>query len=353
MGHEITDKDSMFSVGEMPWHGLGRVLEDAPTPAEAIYFAGLAWKVALRPVTTTLADGGQAVTIPTHRSVLREDTGEILGVVGEDFRPLQNEDAFAWFAPLCEEGWITLETAGSLRRGRRVWVMARVATDAIEVVPGDEVEPFVLLCHGHDGSLALRVGFNPVRVVCANTLAAALDDGDGLFCLRHTAGLSVALEDARRAISRQIEIFRGSADAWRHLAARRCDDAAFDRYVLGTLARVAGTDDGDAPETSEPGPATGKRILEVVRPLFAEGLGNDRPEARGTWWAAYNAVTQWLTHMRGSKAGTEAEQAARRFDALHLGDGRRLGRRALMLALAAADKAPLVAPAALTEGNDG
>lgn len=342
MGHEITDKDSMFSVGVKPWHGLGRVLENAPTPAEAIYFAGLAWRVALRPLTTTLADGGQAVPIATHRSVLREDTGEILGVVGEDFAPLQNEDAFKWFAPLCDEGWITLETAGSLRRGRRVWIMARVATDAIEVVPGDEVEPFVLLCHGHDGSLALRVGFNPVRVVCANTLAAALDDGDGLICLRHTAGLSVALEDARRVISRQIEIFRGSADAWKHLAQRRCDDAAFDRYVIGVLGKTAGEAEV---ETSEPSPATGKRILEVVRPLFAEGLGNDRPEARGTWWAAYNALTQWLTHQRGSKAGTEAEQAARRFDALHLGDGRRLGRRALMLALAAADKSPSICPA--------
>lgn len=339
MGHEITEKDSMFAVGEKPWHGLGRVLENSPTPAEAIYFAGLAWRVALRPVTTTLADGGQPVIIPSHRSVLREDTGEILGVVGEDFTPLQNAEAFEWFAPLCDEGWLTLETAGSLRRGRRVWVMARVATDAIEVVPGDEVEPYVLLCHGHDGSLALRVGFNPVRVVCANTLSAALDEGDGLFCLRHTAGLTVALEDARRAIARQIEIFRGSADAWRLLAARRCDAAAFDRYVLGVLGKVAGEGDTEV-EASEPGPATGKRILEVVRPLFVEGLGNDRPETRGTWWAAYNAVTQWCTHLRGSKAGTEAEQAARRFDALHLGDGRRLGRRALLLALAAADKAP-------------
>lgn len=348
MSHELTDKDSMFSVGEKPWHGLGRVLDNAPSPAEAIYFAGLNWTVALRPVTTTMVDGGQAVPIETHRSVLREDTGEVLGIVGEDFRPLQNAEAFNWFAPLCEEGWITLETAGSLRRGRRVWIMARVAADPIEVVPGDDVEPYVLLCHGHDGSLALRVGFNAVRVVCANTLAAALDDGDGLFCLRHTSGLSVALEDVRKVIARQLQIFRGSAEAWQHLADRRCDEAAFDRYVVSLLGKSAGEGDEDA-AVVDPTATTGKRILEVVRPLFVEGVGNDWPRTRGTWWAAYNAVTQWLSHLRGAKTGTVAEQAARRFDALHLGDGRRLGRRALTLALAAADRSPRVAPA-LTVG---
>lgn len=336
MSHEITEKDTMFAVGEAPWHRLGRVLEQAPTPAEAIYFAGLSWRVALRPLTTTLADGGQAVAIATHRSVLREDTGEILGVVGEDFTPLQNADAFNWFEPLCKEGLITLETAGSLRRGRRVWIMAKVATSGVEIVPDDVVEPFVLLCHGHDGSLALRVGFNAVRVVCANTLAAALDEGEGLFCLRHTAGLSTSLEEVRSVLAKQIDMFRGSSDAWRHLATKRCDDAAFERYVLRVLTRVV----GDVGEEQEPGPSTGKRILEVVRPLFEGGAGNDRPGVRGTYWAAYNAITEWLTHHRGAKTGTTVEQAERRFDALHLGDGRRLGRRALMLALAAAEKAP-------------
>lgn len=336
MGHEITEKDTMFSVGEMPWHRLGKVLEHAPTPAEAIFFAGLSWRVALRPITTTLADGGQAVAITTHRSVLREDTGEILGVVGEDFTPLQNADAFGWFAPLVDEGWITLETAGSLRRGRRVWIMAKVATDGVEIAPDDVVDPYVLLCHGHDGSLALRVGFNAVRVVCANTLAAALDEGDGLFCLRHTSGLSASLEVVRSVIGRQIDLFKGSADAWRHLAARRCSEGDLERYVLRVLTRTVG-DDG---EESEPSATSGKRILEVVRPLFEGGAGNDRPGVRGTWWAAYNAVTEWLTHSRGSKAGTAVEQAERRFDALHLGDGRRLGRRALMLALAGAEKSP-------------
>lgn len=86
-----------------------------------------------------------------------------------------------------------------------------------------------------------------------------------------------------------------------------------------------------------PGPQTGRRLLEQVRPLFEGGAGNDVAGVRGTWWAAYNAITEWLTHERGSSQGSERERAERRFDALHLGVGRKIGQRALMIALEAAE----------------
>jgi len=339
----------MFSVGTAPWHGLGHVLERAPTVTEAITLAGLNWRVGLRPVWTTLAEGGTPVPVPGCRAVWREDTGAILGTVGEDFAPLQNVDAFEFFAPLVSDGTLELETAGALREGRRVWIMARVRGEPAVVVRGAEdlVERYVLLCHGHDGSLALRVGFNPVRVVCQNTLNAALEQGDGLFCLRHTAGLEDGLERARRVIGRQIEIFGDAAEGWRHLAGRTCDDAAFGRYALRVFASVRG--DGKHAAEVEPGAQTGRRLLEQVRPLFEGGAGNDREGVRGTWWAAYNAITQWLTHARGSSHGTERDRAERRFDSLHLGGGRKLGIRALMLALEGADASPVstVPPLAL------
>lgn len=341
MSHEV---QSMFSVGQKPWHGLGHTLAAAPSIAEGIVLAGMNWRVSLRPMVTSLADGGTPVAVPDHRAVWREDTGTILGVVGDGYHPLQNEEAFAWFQPLVDEGLVTLETAGVLREGRRVWVMAKVAGDPVVVVPGAEdiVDQYALLCHGHDGSLAVRVGSNRVRVVCANTLGAALDAGDGLAVIRHTSGMGAALATARSVLARQIEIFRGSAEGWRFLASRTCDDAAFRAYALRVVALVRGDSDERVRETL-PDAETGGRILRALVPLFEGGVGNDRPGVRSTWWAAYNAITQWLTHERGAATGTERERAERRFSDLHLGAGRRLGQRALMLALeAASDAGPVL-----------
>lgn len=330
----------MFSVGAAPWHGLGHVLERAPSIGEAIKLAGLDWTVSLRPMWTTLEGGSTPIPVPGQRAVFRDDAGTILGTVGDDFVPLQNSEAFGFFEPLVGDGTLELETAGALREGRRVWIMARIPGGPEAIVPeaDDIVERYVLLCHGHDGSLALRCGFNPVRVVCQNTLSAALERGDGMFCLRHTAGLSTALDGVRGVIARQIEIFHDSAAAWRHLAARTCSDAAFGAYALRVFAQVRG--EGEDAAEVQPGVQPGRRLLEAVRPLFEGGTGNDVAGVRGTWWAAYNAITQWLTHARGSAQGTERERAERRFDALHLGPGRKLGQRALMLALEAADRSP-------------
>lgn len=339
MSHEV---QSMFSVGELPWHGLGHVLDAAPSCSEALVLAGLNWGVELRPLATTVSDGGTRVSVESHRAVMRMDTGAVLGVVGEDFRPFANADAFAFFEPLVSEGLITLETAGSLRDGRRVWIMAKVReADTAEVVMGDPVDPYVLMCHGHDGSLALRVGFNPVRVVCSNTLGMALDEGEGLFTLRHTAGLSAGLASIRTALAEQVRIYQGSVESWQFLATRRCDPAEFEAYVLRVVGR--GED--------EPGAKTGARVLGQIKPLLDEGTGNDLPGVRGTWWAGYNAITQWLTHSRGSAAGSIGERAERRFDALHFGDSRKMNTRALTFALECAARARPVM-LALPPGRD-
>jgi phage/plasmid-like protein (TIGR03299 family) len=332
MSHEV---EQMFSVGETPWHGLGHVLEAAPSCADALVLAGLNWGVGLRPLTTTISDGGVSVAVPSHRAVIRQDTGAILGVVGDDFRPFPNADAFAFFEPLVEEKLITLETAGSLRNGRRVWIMARVAgVDPVAITDSDIIDPFVLLCHGHDGSLALRVGFNPVRVVCQNTLSLALDEGAAMFVLRHTAGLSAGLASIRAALAEQIRVFNGSREAWQFLAARACKAEDFDAYVL----RVARSRIGESDDEVAEGETGGAKILKAVRPLFEGGKGNDAPGVAGTWWAAYNAVTEWLTHHRGSAQGSARDRAERRFEGLHLGDSRKLNARALMHALDGAER---------------
>ena len=111
----------------------------------------------------------------------------MLGVVGPRYTILQNQDAFKWFQPFLEAKEAALHTAGSLRGGSRIWVLAKLNREPLVIAQGDEVEKYLLLSHSHDGSLAVRVGFTPIRVVCQNTLSMAHNaDASKLIRFKHT-----------------------------------------------------------------------------------------------------------------------------------------------------------------------
>ena len=147
----ITSSDSMFSVRETPWHGLGGVLDRPPaTIAEAIQASGLGWRVEREPIAI---DRGQAATaddwreprweeIPGYYATVRQDNRTVLGIVGERYRIVQNEEAFRFVDQLLGSE-LHFETAGSLQGGRRVWVLATLPEHV--KVGGDAVKPFVLL----------------------------------------------------------------------------------------------------------------------------------------------------------------------------------------------------------------
>ena len=216
MPHEV---ESMAFAGSTPWHGLGTSLaeEDTTNWLVACAKAGLDWEVSTVPLVT--ADKQEPVT---HVGVRRSSDNRVLGVVGPRYVPLQNKDAFQWFQPFLDGGEAKLETAGALRHGSRIWVLARLSRDPLVVAPGDEVEKYVLLSHSHDGSLAVRVGFTPVRVVCANTMAMAHDSqASKLIRVRHCRSVHQNLENVRAVMDTANAEFEATAEQYRFLARRR------------------------------------------------------------------------------------------------------------------------------------
>lgn len=310
MAHEV---EQMFSVIETPWHGLGRVIEKAPNVEAGIALAGLDWQVGLKALQT---EDGETVT---HRASYRKDTGAILGVVGPSWTPLQNAEAFRWFQPLLDAGLANLETAGSLREGRRVWVLARINLDPITIVAKahDDVEGYLLLSNSHDGSLAVRVGFTPIRVVCANTLAFAHDnEASKLLKVMHTGRVAQNLEAIRETIDLAAGEFRATAEHYRQLATKGISQADLEKYVRRVFTPSRPDDDKRA----------AKKIIPRVTALFEQGRGNDLPGVKGTAWAAYNAVTEYLGYERGKDQG-------QRLDSLWFGEGHKLNATALERAL--------------------
>lgn len=315
MSHEV---ESMMYVRDVPWHGLGKRLETPPTTREAIVMAGLDWEVALK--TLVIQENQQEVG---WNATVRSTDGSILGVVGPTYKPLQNVEAFNFFDPFVESGAATLETAGSLKNGRRVWVLAKAAGDPIEIVKNDAVERFILLSNSHDGTLAVRVGFTPIRVVCNNTLGMAHSDGASkLLRVRHTKKAVETLEQIREIMDLMNQEFVATAEQYKSLAKLRVDEKTLKEYVRLVFNPKAVEVE---PETEESSDGRVDKTFNNILPLFESGRGNDLPGVAGTMWAAYNAVTEYTTWERGRTQDN-------RLDSLWFGDSAKVNQRALKLA---------------------
>ena len=196
--------ESMFYVRETPWHGLGIRVEEALNSEEALEVAGLNWKVIQKPIYTadTVCSSGNVYTsdrqaIPNYKANVRDSDGQVLGVVSDRYKIVQNEEAFAFTDSLLGEG-VRYETAGSLQAGRRVWMLAKLPEKYI--IAGERVEPFLVFSNSHDGSAAIKVCMTPVRVVCQNTLNLALDHARRSWATKHTVNIQNRMHEARQTL---------------------------------------------------------------------------------------------------------------------------------------------------------
>lgn len=184
--------ETMFYTRTAPWHGLGTKVLEAPTSSAALSLAGLNWKVIQKPLNTE--DG---IPIPGFKANLRDTDSQVLGVVSDRYRVVQNEDAFAFTDELLGEG-VTYETAGSLQNGRRTWILAKLPQRYI--ISGDEISPYLVFMNSHDGTGAIKAAMTPIRVVCQNTLNLALSTAKRSWSTIHTGNIHGKLQDARNTL---------------------------------------------------------------------------------------------------------------------------------------------------------
>jgi phage/plasmid-like protein (TIGR03299 family) len=312
----------MFSASSMvPWHGLGVILDKPPTVEEGIKHAGLDWDVELQPLY--LKDGREVRQYAT----VRKTDGSVFGFVGPGYRVLQNRDAFKWFQPLIDAGSVQLETAGSLRGGKRVWVLASTKSDPIEVVPGDPVVNYLLLSNSHDGTFAIRAGSTKTRVVCSNTLAMAhRDAASKLIRIYHTKGAQDALERVREILDIANNEFVATAEQYKALTRKNVDQKTLKAYVRKVFVPKFIEDGATDEEIAES--TTCARVLPDIVRLYEEGPGSQMLGVSGTMWGAYNAVTAYLSHERGRTQDA-------RVDSLWFGESHNINERALKVALTA------------------
>ena len=187
--------ESMFYTSrEKPWHGLGTPVENAPTSADALRLAGLDWKVIQKPIFVDKAENSPE--IPGFKANIRDKDNTVLGIVTDRYKIVQNTEAFD-FTDALIGGAVHYETAGSLRNGKTIWLLAQLPRKSIL---GDDVDPYVCFTNSHDGTGAINACMTSTRVVCNNTLNIALRNAQRKWSCKHIGNIKDKMLEARHTL---------------------------------------------------------------------------------------------------------------------------------------------------------
>ena len=270
--------ESMFSVREKPWHGLGTIVMEAPSSAEALRLAGLDWEVVQEPVCT-----GYGEPVEGYRANVRSTDRRVLGVVSDRYKVVQNVEAFRFTDELLGKG-VRYETAGSLQEGRKVWLLARLPREYI--IAGERISPYLVFSNTHDGSGSVKVAVTPVRVVCNNTLNLALTTASRSFSMMHTGDIRGKIEEARDTLFLAEKYMDCLGVEFEQLRRQKVTDAQVREHVERLL-----------PMEKEPTPIQSKNTLRLRQDMMRRYY--DAPDLKKVGNNAYrfiNAVSDFATH---------------------------------------------------------
>lgn len=300
-------KIAMFSgSGIVPWHGLGTVVSGLATAKEALELASLNWTVKPMPVTVN----GRVLDLKDQQGIVRSDTGDCLGIVKGRYTPIQNADAFDFFDRIVGEGKAVYDTAGSLRGGKQVWLLAKV--NGPTHINGDEHRQWCLMVTSHDGSYAQQLSWVCERVVCANTLSIAMRGQSNKVTIRHTKNWQDKEKEARRVLGFGERYFDTIQEALSTLGSKLLTAEQMTQF---SQVLVPAKDENDIPTQT-------KNIRAEIDRLFARGDGNKG----STRWDALNAVTDYVDHSRTLRGDNST-----RLESSLLGSGSLLKQRAFDL----------------------
>ncbi|SKB43671.1 DUF932 domain-containing protein [Dyadobacter psychrophilus] len=307
MAHNISfnekiDSYSFFSVREKAWHGLGQIVDQYPTSQEAIVHAGLDYQVEKTKLFTEghLKNEGQimpAISVPGFFATMRTDTNAVFGVVGKDYQIVQNRDAFTFFDSILGSDGIRYETAGALGKGERIFITAKLP-GYIEVGNDDLIEKYLFLTTSHDGSGSITAAFTPVRIVCANTLNAAMKNMTNVVKIRHTSNAAERLRTAHKVMGVASRFSDEIGSTFNQWSKKPITDPQLKKLIEIAMApnkEVLGNlKDGKVHALST-------QFINIVEDVYEYALANPTqqlPTTMGTVFGAYNAVTGYFQNVR-------------------------------------------------------
>jgi phage/plasmid-like protein (TIGR03299 family) len=317
---------SFFSARQPAWHKLGVITPDALTAQDALQTAQLDWQVKVSESPVSVDVNGTKISVQDKFLTYRDHpkTGlNALGVVGNRYTPIQNNEAFEFLNYLADESGAVFETAGSLGKGERVFMTMKFPESMSLANGADLVDHYILAVNSHDGTTSFQVAVTPIRVVCQNTVRLGLARATNKISLRHTANAAQKVQQARETLGLMFKYqdeFQKEVDK---LLAIDISDNDFNQFVESLIPLPARKD------------ATEREINTVWRKRDEIGelwKAPTQANVANTAWAAYNAVVEWSDWSKRIRGGEDKD--ALRAERLILGIGEEIKDKAHALLVA-------------------
>jgi phage/plasmid-like protein (TIGR03299 family) len=283
---------SFASHSEKAWHGLGQIVEKAMTAEEAIKLANLDYGV--DKTTVSFEVGDEKLPIEGYYATYRTDNNQYLGMVKSRYEIVQNTEAFGFFDSIIDEGEAIFETAGVIGNGERIFVTAKLPDDM--EVGGEKIQKYIMLMNSHDGSSSIVAGLTNIRVVCNNTLQAALRGLDNKVSIDHVSGAQNKLKEAHRVMGIASKYNQEVSDIFNRMVDYKMNPLQYDEFFFNILK----------PEykkvmTSEEEKEMSTRLKNMINATteFAFTHPTQTTEAsNGTLWGAYNAISGYYNYIK-------------------------------------------------------
>jgi len=304
MAHDIdlsTGKPAIAYVGETPWHGLGDKLPDRAPIETWLKAAQLEWELKRLPVQY-LADG-KLRTMDDRFVLVRSDTHGALSVVSGNYQIVQPREVLEFYRDLMDLYEYTLETAGALDGGRKVWALAKTGmSGTADPDDGkDRLTAYVLLATSCDKTLATTAAFTSIRVVCQNTLFFAMEDikTGRQPQIKVPHNLHFDADRMKQSLGLMDVAWSGFVEKVRKMAIYPMKSAEASSFFEDLLLEK---DDKALSKKA-------RREHEAINALFGSAPGQDLPTAKETLWGAVNAVTYYADHVRSGSTGDRLDSA--------------------------------------------
>ena len=314
-------RHAFASAKEIAWHGLGKVVRDRMTSAECIEEALLNYEVGkgklfvqyTEPImkSTLLSKGGQ---VEDKFATYRKDTGDTFSIVGSVYEVIQNHEAFDFFDAVVGERRAIYETAGALGKGETIFITAKLP-DHILIGGKDTIDQYLLFTMSHDGSGSIIAKFTPIRVVCNNTLTAAMEGGNNIFKIKHTKNARNKLDEAQRLLAITYKTSIETKELYESLTKIKITDEVKENIFLNVfLTKDELLKLGTGKWSSSPDISTRKKNQLTSLFKYSEvGAGQDMDICKGTAYGVYNSITGYIQNVKSFSS------PEKKFDSIFLG----------------------------------
>jgi hypothetical protein len=286
---------SFASHSEKAWHGLGQVVVSAITSEEAIKLANLDYEVDKAMVSFTDNQDLGHHEIDGYYATYRNDTKEYLGMVKSRYEIVQNKDAFGFFDAIVDSGEAIFETAGVLGKGERIFVTAKLPDDF--EVHGEKIEKYIILTNSHDGTSSVIAGFTNIRIVCNNTLQAALSGLENKVSISHISGAKERVREASRVMGIASKYSSGVSEYFNQMADFKMDEGMTRDFI----SKVMTPEYLQVPKDKDEEKEMSTRLKNVIDSTLEFTLTHPTQTTdatKGNLWGAYNGISGYFNYIK-------------------------------------------------------